>query len=288
MPTTSFRSILAPVDFSDLSALAVRYAAAISRCSAAKLTLLYANTFSPPPYFTESNLGELERQFRASFAEAEKGLRQFAETTLGAAAGGLEGHVVEGPAADAILRYASEKRFDLIAMGTHGRSGVNRWMMGSVAERVLRGSHVPVLTVRPGRAPAEPVQIRHILCPVNNSDSARRALAAATDLAACLGARVTVVHVKEDRAADSIADLCSWIADSQRATCDVRELVRQGDAATEIISATAEADCDLAVIGAQHRTFFDSTVLGTTTVRVVRHARCPVLTVVGRESPKQA
>jgi len=283
MPATPFRSILAPVDFSDLSALALRYAAALASRSAARLALMYANVFSPPPYFTENNLNELERQFRASFAEAGKGLRRFAETTLGDGAAGVEMHVSEGPPAHTILRYAAENGVDLIAMGTHGPGGVNRWMMGSVAERVLRGSHVPVLTVRPGKPAAAPVEIRHILCPVNESASARKALVTAMDLAFCFGARVTAMHVQEERAKGPIADLCAWIAENQRGNCEIREIVRQGDAATEIVSAAAETDCDLAVIGAQHRAFFDSTVLGTTTVRVVRHARCPVLTVVDRE-----
>lgn len=287
MLATPFHNILAPVDFSELSAGSLRYAAAIARRSTAKLTLLYAHTFSPPPYFTGGELSELERQFRASFAEAERSLRQFAEATLGAGPGTSETHVVEGPPADTILAYASESGADLIVMGTHGRSGVNRWMLGSVAERVLRASEIPVLTVQPGRSAAGPVEIRHILCPVNDSLSARRALATATDLAASFEARVTVVHVQEEQAANSIADLCSWIAENRRATCDVREAVRKGEAAAEIISATAEADCDLAVIGAQHRAFFDTTVLGTTTVRVVRHARCPVLTIVGRNSQKE-
>jgi nucleotide-binding universal stress UspA family protein len=125
MPAPPFQNILVPTDFSDLSALALRYAAAIARCSRAKLTLLHANTFSPPAYFTETYVKELERQFRASFAEAEKGLDKFAAATVGSAAG-LEKRVEEGLPADAIVRYASAEGIDLVAMGTHGRSGFNR------------------------------------------------------------------------------------------------------------------------------------------------------------------
>jgi nucleotide-binding universal stress UspA family protein len=153
---------------------------------------------------------------------------------------------------------------------------------------VLRASSVPVLTVRPSSVPAAgPVAIRHILCPVNNSLPARRALRVATALAACFGARVTAVHVKGGQASDWIPDLCAWLAENKSGDCETRETIRQGDPATEIVSATAEIDCDLAVIGARHRAFFDSTVLGATTVRVVRHARCPVLTVVGQETQPQ-
>ncbi|HTT64680.1 MAG TPA: universal stress protein [Bryobacteraceae bacterium] len=287
MAATPFRSILVPVDFSDLSALALRYGSAMAERSAARLNLLYANAFTPPPYFTESHLDELQRQFRSSFLAAEQGLQRFADATLGGGAGaGLR--VLEGPPADTILRYASDSGADLVAMGTHGRSGVNRWMMGSVAERVLRGSQIPVLTVRQAKPGGGPVDIKQILCPVNNSGAARKALAMAMNVASCFGARVTVMHVKEERPAGSIADLCSWIAENQRGACEIREMVRHGDAASEIVSAAAAADCDLAVIGAHHQAFFDSTVLGTTTVRVVRHAQCPVLTVMDRESAKTA
>ena len=277
MTAQPFHNILAPADFSDLSAHVLRYAAAIAKSCAARLTLLYANTFAPPPYFTGGELDELESQFRASRAAARQGLRQFAEATLGAGAGAVETHVAEGLAADAILEYAARNGNDLIVMGTHGRSGVNRWMLGSVAERVLRASGVPVLTVRAGKPASAPLEIRHILCPVNDSPVARKALAVAADLAACLGAHVTVAHVVEDGTAGSIERLCAGVEQDRREACEVREL--QGDAAAQIISATAERDCDLAVIGARHRAFFDSTVLGTTKVRVVRHARCPVLTV---------
>jgi nucleotide-binding universal stress UspA family protein len=281
---TPFQQILAAVDFSDLSSLALRYAAAIAKCAEAKLTLLYADTFSPPPYFTHADVEKLQRQFRSAFAQAEAGLRRFAAESLGGEAARLQTRVVEGRPADAIVSYAAENGMGLIVMGTHGRSGVNRWMLGSVAEHVVRASRVPVLTVGPGRRSlADPVAIRHILCPVNNSPAAREALAIAAELAACCGARVTALHVQGGAAQDSIPDLCAWIGERYRGQCEIQEAIRHGDAATQIVSAAAESDCDVAVMGAQHRAFFDSTVLGTTTVRVLRHARCPVLTVVSRD-----
>jgi nucleotide-binding universal stress UspA family protein len=73
--------------------------------------------------------------------------------------------------ADGILQLAALKNADLIVMGTHGRSGLNRWMLGSVAERVLRESPVPVLTVR--SAPHE--TIRRVLCPVHDIPNFRGA-----------------------------------------------------------------------------------------------------------------
>jgi nucleotide-binding universal stress UspA family protein len=71
-------------------------------------------------------------------------------------------------------------------------------------------------------------------------------------------------------------------ADEIGSHCTIRELTREGEAAEEIVSLAKETPCDLLVIGARHRRFFDSTVLGSTTARVVRHAPCPVLTVYAK------
>ncbi len=166
-------------------------------------------------------------------------------------------------------------------MGTHGRSGVNRLMLGSVAERVLRESEIPVLTVR-GDAAAAVTPPKTILCPVNNTPAAREALSMAAHLARCFDGNILALHVKEGRAGQGIGDLCAWVPDEIRSHCTIKELTREGDAAEEIVSLAKETPCDLLVIGARHRRFFDSTVLGSTTARVVRHAPCPVLTVYAK------
>lgn len=273
-----FRHVLAPVDFSPLSGLGLRYAHYLAECSKSGLTVLFANTFSPPPYFTESRLDELAAQFRDAMRESESHLHLFAAETLGELPEGMECRVVEGAPAEQITGFAAEHGAGLIVMGTHGRSGVNRFLLGSVAERVLRESAVPVLTVRgeSGKVPS----IRHILCPVNDSEAARQSLALATEMAECLGATVTVLHVREPGGTDSIHDLCAWVPDAQRGRCTVSEVTGGGEAALEIVKLSASLPCDLVVMGARHRSFFDSTVIGTTTVRVVRHAACPVLTVI--------
>jgi len=278
------RHILAPVDFSQLSQLALRYAAAFSRCSGAKLTVLHVSSFDVPPYFTKGQLEQIQEQLRASQGRARQDLADFARAALEAELPEHDLLVIEGRPAEGILRAASRTGADLIAMGTHGRSGFNRLMLGSVTERVLREADVPVLTVRRETpAPAEPLQIREILCPVNDTAIARKALAQAAQMARCFGATLTVLHVHEAKADDGIADLCAWVPPEQRAQCRIRELERSGEASREIIGQAADSGCDLLVIGAQHRRFFDTTVVGSTSVRVVRHAPCPVLTVVARE-----
>jgi len=174
-----------------------------------------------------------------------------------------------------ILARAADAGAGLIVMGTHGRTGYNRWMMGSVAERVLRESPVPLLTVRgPSGGTA-----RRILCPVTDTKVSREALGVAAELAGCFGATLTALHVREPHAVAAPPDLCVWMPAEERARCNVREVVRHGDAAAEIVGLAAEEPFDLLVLGAPRRTFFDGLVLGTTTLRAVRHAPCPVQTV---------
>ncbi len=269
------RHILAPVDFSELSAHALRYAGRLAKCSGADLTALYADPFEPPPYFTERHLEQVKEQFETAKGQAEAYLRKF----LAAQIPDLDGAravVREGLPADAIRGAATDLGADLIVMGTHGRNGLNRLMLGSITERVLRESGVPVLAVRGDWKERE---IRRILCPVNDSAPARRALAMATGLASCLGATVRVLHVREDGATDSIGDLCGWIPEEQRKVCSTLEVTGARDVAQEVVSLAKEAD--LLVVGAQHRTFSDVSVLGTHTIRIVRHAPCPVLAVFG-------
>ena len=272
----AIRQIIAPVDFSELSAHALRYAFMLASRWEAGLTAAYADPFTPPPYFTQHRLAALKLEFEQAKAESEEALREFVAAALGHAGRAVTVRVAEALPADGIHRMAAETAADLIVMGTHGRSGVNRFLLGSVAERVLRESSIPVLTV--GARSSHPTGIREILCPVNDTPAARRALAWATALAARFGASVTALHVQEPAGAHPIEDLCAWLPEQEKRACTLRELHREGDAAGEIVAMSRESGCELLVLGSEHRAFFDSTVVGATVARVVRHARCPVLT----------
>jgi nucleotide-binding universal stress UspA family protein len=275
MHPSGFDTVLCPVDFSELSGHALREAARLVARKPTRVIAAYANWFEAPAYFTEGRIEELKAEFTESVRLAERALETFVKSTLGEQSAPVETRVVEGLPADAIRKLADEVHADAIVMGTHGRTGYNRWMLGSVAERVLRESPVPVLTVR---AAAER-PIRHILCPVSDTQTSREALSVAVGLAARLDATVTALHVVEPHAADSVPNLCSWIPAEDRARCNIRELVRHGDAAEEIVAVALEEPYDLIVLGAPRRRFFEGLVLGTTTLRTVRHAPCPVLTV---------
>lgn len=279
MPTHSPETILCAVDFSDLSAHALEEAAVLARRGGSRIIALHTNWFEAPPYFTEARVGELRDEFRRAIADARRMLDSFIDTVPGARDVEVEARVIEALPVDGIHETAASSGAALIVMGTHGRGGLNRWMLGSVAERILRESRVPVLTVRE----KPPGAIRNILCPVSDTAASRAALKKAAEIAAQFEATVTALHVHEPGGADSIANLCAWLPADARARCNVRELVLHGNAAEEIVRLTAEDSYDLLALGAPRRRFFEGMVLGTTTVRAVRHAACPVLSVPAGE-----
>ncbi len=273
---SSLRQILAPVDFSDFSELGLRYAHALAKCSGAAVTALHAETFETPAYFTSSRIEDLERQFRESQRDAERYLRDFTDRTLGPEGASVATLIDSRKPAEAILSVVERLPANLVVMGTHGRSGWDRLMMGSVTERVVRTSRVPVLTVRGARD----FRLERILCPVNDSPAARAALDFSLSLAACFHAKVTLMHVSEGEHAGSIQNLCAWLTEEQRSQCEV--IQSEGDVAQEVIETAGKSGSDLLVLGLEHRTFFDATVIGANTARILRHAPCPVLAVPAR------
>lgn len=285
MTTTGIHRILCPVDFSDTSANALRYAAALAPCWDATLVVLHADVFAPPAYFTEAQVEQLVKEWGETEAAAERVLHDFVHRTLGKLAPQVETAVVEGAAADAISIGASTFGTDLIVMGTHGRRGWRQLLLGSVAEQVLHGSEIPVLMVRPEFAgPEGGLGIRDILCPVNNTHVARKAFSLAAQIAHCYKATLTLLHVSEPSPEHAIADLCSWAPEDERSLCQMREISREGKVPDEVLKAASEVSCDLLVLGAWHRRFHDRMILGSATAPIVRHARCPVLVVPGKES----
>jgi nucleotide-binding universal stress UspA family protein len=276
--------ILCPTDFSEMASFALKYGKILAAGFGARLIVLYAESFMPPPYFTPGQedeiLATLERSKKAAAAHLSRYVK---EQGMGKDTQTL---VVDQPPGPAILQTA-DQHDAWIVMGTHGRSGWNRFMMGSVAERVLHETNQPVLTVRYKKGAPEPsaISIRQVFCPVNFTQVARHALEYAVTVAESFAAELMVLKVVEpvsDPASDEGAmdQLCAWIPNEVRARCNLKEIIRRGDAAEEIITAASSSRCDMIVLGAQHRSFFDTTVIGTTTVHVTRHAPCPVLTVI--------
>jgi nucleotide-binding universal stress UspA family protein len=140
------RTILCPTDFSPGSAAATTYAVELARKLGAKVHLLHVH---PLPMLTAPDGGVmLPADVLAEVSEASaQALRRLA-TEWRAKGVEIETHLADGAPHHEILRLAQEIDADMIVMGTHGRTGVAHLLVGSVAEKVVRASHTPVLTVR--------------------------------------------------------------------------------------------------------------------------------------------
>ncbi|WP_027192422.1 universal stress protein [Fundidesulfovibrio putealis] len=142
-----FKKILCAVDFSDQSPKLADYAKTLARCTGAKLLCVYVAPslsqyvgFHVPPSSIESFVGEI-------VAGADTSMQTYLETHFAGA--DAEGKVLVGYPAEEILNMAEDENADLIIMGTHGRTGIDRILFGSVAEKVVKSSTCPVLTIRP-------------------------------------------------------------------------------------------------------------------------------------------
>jgi len=140
------RRILCPVDFSDTSSHAFDYAIELASRFGAELHLVHA--YQLPAYALPDGAFVATPEFAARVAdESQQQLNKLVESHASSNLK-FETHLVEGVAHAEIVRVAKEMAADLIVMGTHGRSGITHFLLGSVAERVVRSSMCPVLTVR--------------------------------------------------------------------------------------------------------------------------------------------
>ncbi len=207
------RRILCPIDFSDYSRRALDHAFAIARWYESTVTVL--QVFSPAPV---AAFGPGPVVFPPIVLTAEDRDQLLADTKAFAEAESapgitIEAVVREGDTAAEILEQAAGMRADLLVIGTHGRSGFERLLLGSVTEKVLRKANCPVLTVPkrlPDAVPAGPVLYKRILCPVDFSDSSLHALKYAISMAQEADGQLTVLHVvtHELESAADVARYC--------------------------------------------------------------------------------
>jgi len=168
------------------------------------LIVFYADPFIPPPYFTSAQEDGLVKSLKRSQKAAGDLLARYVQEHAGDSVE-AEALVVDQLPVPAILNIAERREVDLIVLGTYGRSGLSRVMLGSVTERVLRETDRPWITVRNKNGASEPstVSIKQILCPVNFTEVVRKALEHAVAVAECFGADLMVLNVVESPASQA-------------------------------------------------------------------------------------
>ncbi|MDH3404619.1 MAG: universal stress protein, partial [Acidobacteriota bacterium] len=196
-----------------------------------------------------------------------------------------------------ILAHAREMEADLIVMGTHGHRGPARFVLGSVAEKVIRGADCPVLTLRQRKRGPELEAIERILVPIDFSDSSAEGLRTARELGGVLGASLQLLHVIDVQAVPSfygpaaVVELGDHLR--KRALEHMAELYEEaggpevpfesfvvsGTPASRIAGIAGEQGSGLIVIPSHGLGGIERWMLGSTAERVGRLAACPVLTL---------
>jgi nucleotide-binding universal stress UspA family protein len=277
--------ILCPVDFSPFSERALQFGGAFAAWFGAELTVIWVQSGGWRGHGAGHTLDD-----------GGQTLQSFTASVLGS----RSVHVLttRGPVVPEIVRAAAT--VDLIVMGTHGATGLERLLVGSVAEKVLRKAPCPVITVPRLAPPASraDLALETILCAVDFSPSSTQALKYALSLAETAHGRLLLLHALEwfaeedDEAApsangaafptseqDALAQLEELVPSDARSQCDAEALVGYGNPALEVLRVAAEQRADLIVLGVQGRGALDLTLFGSTAQQVVRDATCPVLTV---------
>jgi len=287
--------ILTATDFSEASLPALTIAGQWAKAYGARLSIVHA--FDPMPLGAAANYPSTNVAAAANAVE----LSELANRELDRACEGrFEGvevtrELIQQPAAWLGIRdYAEDHDVDLIVLGTHGRTGVERLLIGSTAERVTRHAHCPVLVVR-GAAPESSFP-RHVLVATDFSPQSERAFEPARELAVRCGAKLTVGHVYDSSPImlgehPAFTDAAALDAELKRKLRAVMEERFAGVAGvrTALLAAASpvvgladyarEENVDLIVIATHGRSGLARVLMGSVAERIVRHASCSVLIV---------
>jgi nucleotide-binding universal stress UspA family protein len=293
------RRVLCPIDFSEYSRHALRHAVEVARWYRSSLTVLHVVSRLSTPDEPGLPLTDIERD--QLLAE----MRSFT------------GETPPEVAVAFVLRQASDVRHeivsqaralmsDLLVIGSHGRSGFERLLLGSVTEKVVRKSPCPVMVVPAHTATAAGPGLignsrPHILCAVDFSDASLAALEYAISLSEEADADLLLLHSIEvppellehipvsrdfnvdqlhaEARAASLNRLRTMVPPSARTYCHVDTTVAEGAAYRQILKTATEQPADLIVMGVHGRGAVDVLLFGSNTARVIRAATCPVLIV---------
>ncbi|HEU4733207.1 MAG TPA: universal stress protein [Kofleriaceae bacterium] len=283
--------ILCPVDFSPGSQQAMHLAVRLATGADAELVLAHVwhlplMAYAEEPPFPIDTV-------RLMIEDEERGLAAAALEASRLGARRVTTRFLNGLPWDQIVQVLrDDDELGLVVMGTHGRTGFERILLGSVTEKVLRHAPCPVLAV-PARGKIS--EFRHVLCPVDFSDSSRQAVALAAELAAPGGDGITLFHVIEmpstysgsppmegfradfDRKSTRLLeDWARELAAKVSVPVTVRSRIGSPGART-LAFLDEDPTFDLVVMGSHGRTGLTRVLLGSVAEKVVRHAACPVL-----------
>jgi nucleotide-binding universal stress UspA family protein len=294
------KRILLATDFSRWARRAEDYACALACSWKAALTILSVAEFPPglnPDYpVNQQYLADLLKTASSQLVDIKGRAERRGIVVTTRAATGIP--------SEEVIAAARAEDSDLIVVGTRGKTGLAHVLLGSTAERVVRGAPCPVLTVRMEQADAEqkegalsmPVTLERILVPVDFSECSLDALEYAVGMAQQAKAAVMLLHVLEPVSYGLDFDLghfrsredvrASWtkrleelVATHQHPHMPIEYRLRGGFPADSILDAAQTVPCDLIVMGTHGRRGISHTISGSVAEAVLRKARCPVVAV---------
>lgn len=293
-----FDRILVPLDGSARAEAVLHDLSALLRRKDAEVSLLCATPGHP-----QIPTVQYRKLLDDSRAHAERHVEEWAKklTERGVRAVGL---VREGHPADVIVRVAAEQRADLIAMASHGRTGLSRWSLGSVTERVLRSAETPVFVLRsfgPGKDASTEPSYRRILLPTDGSKESLAVVPSAIEFARVFGAEILTLHVREiypflwaapggvggvpppPETGPGVAEILAEQLRSEGVAAS--GLSVDGDAASKILDYAAEKSADAIALSTRGRSGLSRWILGSVAEKVVRASPVPILVVRSPQDP---
>jgi len=291
------RRILCPIDFSEFSTRAFRHALSLAEHYRAGLVALHVVEMWKYPYadYAAIDGGDYANLRHSLHKGAKEHLQEFVSQHQHEGVH-AELAICGGRAPDSILSFAQREKFDLIVMGTHGRRGFDRLMLGSATDRVMREALCPLLAVcQPPHDAVAAGEGRHyvhclnrILICTDFSESSDRALQYAISVAEEYGAELTVMHVvegapdqakREEVIATAKQRFERLVPTEKRTTIKTKILVLFGKPYQRIVEYAREAEIDLVTMGVRGAGALDRAIFGSTTYRVIQLGPCPVLAV---------
>jgi len=297
MPETlKIKRILCPIDFSEFSASAYQHALSVAEHYRAKLVAQHiVEMWRHPSGDFAASAGVYEEYSQALRESGKEQLQEFVKKHTNDE---IQPELVvqTGVAADSILSFAQLQKADVIVMGTHGRRGFDRLMLGSVTDRVMRTAPCPVLvaskppqgSVAVGKERGHVHHLSRILFCTDFSENSGGALKYAISATAEYDAELTLLHVlegvpsqaeTEEAMAAAAERLDKLIPLEGRKTLKIKTAVRIGKPYAQIIQVALETQIDLVTMGVRGRGALDVAVFGSTTYRVMQLGSCPVLAV---------
>jgi len=288
------KSILCPIDFSDFSAVAYEHASSLAEYYRARLVCLHTVELWKYPYADyAAQEADYARFCKALNEGGELHLREFVTKYSGH---GIQPELVvrQGNASDCILWFAEKENMEVIVMGTHGRRGFDRLVLGSTTDRVIRKAACPVLVVSTASqtgmttAASGRHRLNRLLYCTDFSHNSERASGYAISVAAEYEAELILLHVAENASdaaraeviiAERAQELDRLISETERKNFKIRSIVRFGKPYEEIVRYATEAQASLIIMTARGGDAMDRAVFGSTTYRVIQLGPCPVLAV---------